>query len=176
MINRTQKLTVLAVLTAIVLSSAGYAGGVRTDKEQELLFSAADGQQVAASSLKGRVVVLMFSGVQDPQCRDELKALETLSERYQAQPVSIYWVSINSTAEAGNDKLAKPCGVATSVRTLRLSDLNAFKRIRGRSNSLPTLVVLNKQNQPYGQPRSGFNPNSDFVNDVAELVDSLLSQ
>jgi hypothetical protein len=118
----------------------------------------------------------MFSGVQDPQCRDEIKALEALSERYRGQPVSVYWVSVNSPSEMPNDRLKRPCGLTTPVQTLRVSDINTFKRISGRTPALPTMIVLNKNGEPYGRPRSGFNPNSDFVNDVADLVDSLLAQ
>jgi hypothetical protein len=118
----------------------------------------------------------MFSGIQDPQCRDELKALESLAERYQGKPVSIHWVSINTPAEAPADKVKRPCGANTSISTLRLTDINTFKRLSGRAATLPTTIILNKQGQPYGQPRGGFNPNSDFINDIAAVVDSLLSK
>jgi hypothetical protein len=178
MISRIQMLRFLAIapMLAILLVLPATARPGFEASSQDLSFSTAEGQPLSTGSLRGRVVVLMFSGVQDPQCRDELKALEALSARYQSQPVSFYWVSINSPAEASNDKLRRPCGVSTSVQVLRLSDLNSFKRLSGRTPELPTLLMLNKQGQPYGQPRSGFNPNSDFVNDIAELVDSLLSK
>lgn len=134
------------------------------------------GQPVSTAALGGRVVVLMFSAVHDPQCRDEFKALDALTDRYQGKPVSIYWVAINSAAEAPADRLARPCGVSSSVPVLRLSDVNGLKRLTGKTPSLPTTVVLNKQGQPFGQPRAGFNPNSDFVNDIAGMIDSLLAQ
>src|SRR5262249_55848658 len=143
---------------------------------QELAFATPEGAAVSVANWRGRVVVLMFSGVQDPQCKDEFKALGSLADRYQGRPVSIYWISINSEREAGNDRLRRPCGDPGSVSVLRLGDLGAFKKIAGKTQSLPTLIVLNKQGQPFGQPRTGFNPNSDFVNDLAEMVDSLLSQ
>ena len=151
-------------------------GVTKTAEAQELALSGSDGRPVAAGNLRGRVVVLMFSGIQDPQCRDEIKSLESLAERYQNKPVSIYWVSINSTAELSDDKLKRPCGLTTSIAGLRLSDVNALKRMSGRNAALPTVIILDKAGQPYGQPRSGFNPNSDFVNDIADLVDSLLAR
>src|SRR5262245_20362738 len=126
---------------------------------QELGLATPAGQPVSTATLRDRVVVLMFSGLHDPQCRDEFKALEALAERYQGKPVSIYWVSINSAADAGADRLARPCGVNSPVPVLRLSDVNALKRLAGKTPSLPTTVVLNKQGQPFGQPRAGFNPN-----------------
>jgi thiol-disulfide isomerase/thioredoxin len=143
---------------------------------QELGLATPAGQPVSTAALGGRVVVLMFSAVHDPQCRDEFKALDALTDRYQGKPVSIYWVAINSAAEAPADRLARPCGVSSSVPVLRLSDVNGLKRLTGKTPSLPTTVVLNKQGQPFGQPRAGFNPNSDFVNDIAGMIDSLLAQ
>jgi len=152
------------------------AGTFNRAFSEELTFATPDGAPVSVSSMQGRVVVLMFSGIQDPQCRDEIKALASLGERYNGRPVSVYWVSVNSDREASNDRIKRPCGDPGSVPVLRLADPNAFKRIAAKSQSLPTVVVLNKQGQPFGQPRSGFNPNSDFVNDIAQMVDSLLSQ
>jgi hypothetical protein len=41
---------------------------------------------------------------------------------------------------------------------------------------LPTIVVLDQKGEVYGQPRGGFNPNSDFVNDLAAAIDNLLNR
>ena len=126
------------------------------------------------SQVAVKVAVLLFGGVQDPQCKDEFKALQSLAERYQDKGVNIYWVSINSPAEANNDQLKSPCGPAGSVVILRDQNQVAFKRFGGRM--LPTIVVLNQQGEVNGQPRRGFNSNSDFVNDLAAVIDGLLNQ
>lgn len=142
--------------------------------QQDVTFVTPDGQSVSLSSLRGKVVILLFGGVQDPQCRDEFKALESLAERYTGKDVSIYWVSVNSMNEASNDKLKNPCGPVSSVLVLRDQNQSGFKRFSGRQ--LPTIVVLNSQGEIHGQPRGGFNPNSDFVNDLAAIIDSLLNK
>jgi hypothetical protein len=59
---------------------------------------------------------------------------------------------------------------------LRDQNQAAFKRFSGKRAQLPTIVVLNPQGEPHGQPRGGFNPNSDFINDLAAMIDSLLSK
>lgn len=141
---------------------------------QELTFASPDGQAVSLSSLRGKVVVLLFGGAQDPQCREEFKALQSLVERYQGKPVSVFWVSINTPAEMSNDKLKAPCGSTSSVSILRDQGQAAFRKFGGKQ--LPTIVVLNQQGQLHGQPRGGFNPNSDFVNDLASIIDSLLNR
>lgn len=156
---------------AIFLASILMVGAVA---QQDLTFSTPEGQAVALSSLRGKVVVLMFAGVQDPQCRDEFKALSSLIERYRGKDVSIYWVSINPPSAASDDRLRAPCGPAGSVPVLRDANQTAFKRLAGASAQLPTLVVLDQNGKPYGKPRGGFNPDSDFVNEVAAVIDELL--
>lgn len=141
---------------------------------QELTFASPDGQTVSLSSLRGKVVVLLFGGAQDPQCRDEFKALQSLVERYQGKAVSVFWVSVNTPAEMSNDKLKSPCGSTFSVSVLRDQGQAGFRKFGGKQ--LPTIVVLNQQGQLHGQARGGFNPNSDFVNDLASIIDSLLNR
>jgi len=143
---------------------------------QEVSFTTADGQIVNLSSLRGKVVVMLFSGIQDPQCRDGVKALEQLSERYQGKNVAVYWISINSPAEMTDQQLKHPCGGATSIATLRDRNQAGFKRFAGKKAQLPTIIVLDQQGQPHGQPRGGFNPNSDFLNDLSAIIDSFLQK
>ncbi len=162
---RTLLLSALAVGLFVGLSTTSPA-------QSDLTFLSPTGQAVSLSSLRGKVVVLLFSGVQDPQCRDGLKALQSLAERYQGKDVLVYWVSINSANEASNEKIKAPCGAAGAVGILRDQGQSAFKRFGGKQ--LPTLVTLNKQGQLHGQPIGGFNPDADFINEVAAIVDGLL--
>ena len=121
-----------------------------------------------------RHVVLLFAGIQDPQCRDEFKALETLAERFRDKDVNVYWVSINPVSAASDDRLRAQCGAGTSVAILRDPNQTVFKRFGGAQ--LPTAVILDRTGQAQGKPRGGFNPNADFVNDLAAVVDALLSR
>ena len=149
---------------------------VTASAQQDLTFVSPDGQTMTLSGLRGKVVVLLFGGVQDPQCRDEFKALQSLAERYKDKDVAIYWVSVNSTKDATDAQIKNPCGPAGSVVVLRDANQAAFKRYSGKVAQLPTIVVLNQQGEPHGQPRGGFNPNSDFINDLAAAIDTLLKK
>ena len=142
---------------------------------QDLSLTTTDNAGLSLNSLRGRVVVLLFAGTADPQCRDEFKALAALADRYRGKSVNIYWVSLDPPA-VSNEKLKNPCGPAGSITVLRDQSRNAFKRFSGRTQEMPTVVVLDQQGQPQGQPRGGFNPDSDFVNDMAAIIDRLLSQ
>ncbi|HKP12663.1 MAG TPA: TlpA disulfide reductase family protein [Blastocatellia bacterium] len=167
--TRRFKAILSAVALAMVLTATAGA-------QQDFTFTTLDGQSVSLASQRGKVVVLLFSGVQDPQCRDAAQALASLAERYQGKPVSIYLVSINSPSEANDARLKQACGPAGAVILARDPNQAAFKQYGGKRPQLPTVVVLNKQGQAQGQPRGGFNPNSDFVNDLAALIDGQLGQ
>ncbi len=158
------------LLAGVIASTLAVPAGA----EQDFTLIAPDGQAVQLSSMRGKVVVLLFGGAQDPQCREELRALESLSERYRGKNVGIYWVTVNSAKEMSDADMKSPCGVSTSVVVLRDKDQAAFKRFSGKVQQLPTIVVLDSQGAPSGQPRGGFNPNSDFINDLAAVIDSLL--
>jgi peroxiredoxin len=145
-----------------------------TASAQDVTFSTPNGSAITTASLRGRVVVLLFGGTQDPQCRDEFKALGSLAERYRGKPVSIYWVSIDP-ASVSNDKLNSPCGPTGSVAVLRDESRAAFKQFSGKKPQLPTIVILNQQGQPQGPPRGGFNPDSDLINELAAVIDGLLT-
>lgn len=162
------------MLTRIKAMAASFAiiacvgSGARA---QDLSFSTPEDQTVNLSSLRGNVVVLLFSGVQDPQRRDGLKALTSLSDRYRDKNVKVFWVSVNSVSEVTNAQLKN---VSTSVPVLRDPNQAAFRRFSGKVAQLPTIVVLDRQGNPFGQPRGGINPNSDFINDLGSIIDGLL--
>jgi peroxiredoxin len=148
---------------------------VAPTRAQDFTFTTPDGGSVALSGMRGRVVVLLFASTADPQCRDEFKALESIAERYKGKSVGLYWVSLDP-ASVTNDKLKSPCGPTGSISILRDQSRAAFKRFSGRAPQLPTIVVLDQQGQLQGQPRGGFNPDSDFVNDIAAVIDGLLAR
>jgi hypothetical protein len=124
--------------------------------------------------MRGKVLVLLFSGTQDPQRREGLKALASLADRYQGKDVKVCWVSVNSPSEFPDEQLKSAGNTATSLTVLRDTNQAAFKRFSGTLAQLPTVVVLDRQGNPVGQPRGGFNPNSDFINDLASTIDGLL--
>jgi thiol-disulfide isomerase/thioredoxin len=162
-----------AFIVAIVIATCLAGQAVA---QQDLTFVSPDGQNYSLSSLRGKVVVLLFGGLQDPQCRDEFKALSSLAERYQGKDVAIYWVSVNPAKEATDAQLKNPCGPAGSVIVVRDANQAGFKRYSSKVAQLPTIVVLNQQGELFGQPRGGFNPNTDFINDLAAVIDSLLKR
>ena len=161
--------SILGALTAICLMAPAALW-------QDLAFATPAGEPVTLSSMQGKVVVMFFSGTQDPQCRDEFKALNGLAERYRARPVSFCWVSINPVGSVSNDRLKAPCGPVGSVTVLRDPSQSALKRFAKNQSTIPTVVILDDKGNVHGDPISGFNPDPDFANTLAGIIDSLLSQ
>ncbi len=164
--TRLNKLLAITAILACLVATAG--------AQQDFSFATSSGQTVPISSMRGKVLVLLFSGVQDPQRREGLKALASVAERYHGKDVKVCWVSVNSPSELTDEQLKSMGDTATSVMVLRDSNQAAFKRFSGKLAQLPTVVVLDRQGNPVGQPRGGFNPNSDFINDLASTIDGLL--
>ena len=163
------RLIKLLAITAILSCLVATAGA-----RQDFGFTTSSGQTVPISGMRGKVLVLLFSGVQDPQRREGLKALASLADRYQGKDVRVCWVSVNSPSELTDEQLKSMGGTATSVMVLRDPSQAAFKRFSGKLAQLPTVVILDQQGNPVGQPRGGFNPNSDFINDMSSTIDGLL--
>lgn len=160
-------LIILILVATVALTPL--AGASQPDPVLQTL----DGSTLPISSLRGKVVVLVFSGIQDPQCRDEFKALNSLGERYQGKEVALFWVSLNPPNAASDDRLKAPCGPVGAVTVLRDPTQAAFKALAGSARQLPTIVIIGREGQPQ-TPRQGFNPGPEFVNSMAGTVDGLI--
>ena len=171
--HQTVLLRKLRGLIAIFVTAGALS--VPAVAQTDFTFTTPDGGSVTLSSMRGNVVVLVFASTQDPQCREEFKALESLAQRYREKPVKIYWVSVDGPAIT-NDRLKNPCGTTGSVNVIRDQNRVAFKRFSSKVAQLPTIVVLDQQGQTRRPARGGFNPDSDFVNDTASLIDGALLQ
>jgi peroxiredoxin len=143
--------------------------------QQDSTFSTASGGKLNLSSLRGKVVVLVFSSVQDPQCRDEFKALDFLIDKYRDAEVALYWVSIRAANPMSSDQLTAACGSPGSVPLLGDPNQAAFRRFGSKVPRVPTVIILNKQGQMSGQPRGGFSPDPDFVDNLSATIDALLA-
>jgi len=161
----------LTVAVAVVIASLWVIAG---GQQESLTFVTPSGDKLTLSGLRGKVVVLIFSGIQDPQCRDELKALNFLVSKYQDKPVSLYWVSINPPGELNSESLTPACGSPGSAGILGDPAQTAFKRFSAKIPQLPTTVVIDKEGRLNGQPIGGFNPDTGFLEYLSNRIDPLL--
>ncbi len=158
------------VISVVMLgASALFAQG------SNLVFKSADGRSVDLASERGRVIVLSFSATWAPLAAKELAALQKLADTYTGRPVSVYWVSINSTKQgaksyAADGDLQSYASRAGFRGTVLRDPEQAAYRSLGLS-SVPTIVVLDK-NGAVARKHVGFDPDrDDALSDVTQAID-----
>jgi len=124
--------------------------------------------------MRGRVVVLVFGGVVDPQSPEELPVLQQLANRYDGRGVDVYWVSLDpaGTPDAQLTQFAASNGYRGAI--LRDSGDILRSVSAGRKPQLPTIVVLDKTGAVAGKPIGGFDRDVDVVSQLSAVVDPLL--
>jgi cytochrome oxidase Cu insertion factor (SCO1/SenC/PrrC family) len=133
-----------------------------------------DGRTVAVDQLRGRVTVLMFGGMLDPQSPEELPVLQRLATRY-AGRADVYWVSVDAerqTTDAQLTDFAARNGFRGGV--LRDASGSVLRSVSTGKPQLPTVVVLDADGALAGRPVAGFDRDADFVNQLAAIVDKLV--
>ena len=154
-------LVALLVLVALVAQSGdARAQGVGT---------------LSVDQLRGRVAVLLFGGLADPQSPEELPALQRLANRYEGRGVEVVWVSVDPTSVPDADLTAYAARYGYRGRVLRDPSGGTLRSYStGKRPQLPTIVVLDTAGTVAGRPIAGFDRDSDLVNKIAAIVDPLL--
>jgi hypothetical protein len=150
----------VAVMAAMMLPGAAFA----------------QGSALSVDGLRGRVAVLLFGGLADPQSPDELPVLQRLASRYEGRGVEVIWVSVDPQGEVSDADLrsyAVRYGYSGRIaRDASGSILKSFSA--GRRPQLPTIVILDPAGAVAGRPIGGFDRDADLVNKIAAVVDPLL--
>jgi peroxiredoxin len=133
-----------------------------------------DGSTVAVDQLRGRVTVLMFGGMLDPQSPEELPVLQRLATRY-AGRADVYWVSLDSERQTTDAQLTA-FATANGFRGGVLRDPSGavLRSVSTGKPQLPTVVVLDANGALAGRPVAGFDRDADFVNQLAAVIDKLV--
>jgi len=162
---RMKRLFFVTLLLTVLASSAL--------AQQGASFTTATGETLTTAEMRGKVVVMVFSAVNDPQCRDEFKMLQSLFERYsRSNKVDFFWVSTDAAGSVNEAQWKSPCGATGGIPILRDPNRAAFKQFGARQ--LPTIIILSQQGQVVGGARGGFSPNANFAADLSTVIDSLL--
>jgi hypothetical protein len=160
------------VLTAVLALAAGLAP--------------AQGRAVgpySTDAVRGRVSVVAFGGVLDPQSPEVLPILQRLSDRYASRGVAVIWVSIDpsSPGPTGAVSDADLAGYAVKYgfkgSVLRDPSRSGLRAVNtGRRPQLPTFVVLDAGGTVVGSPIPGFDREADLVNQIASTLDRVLGR
>lgn len=169
--------TVLAMTLLLGLVSLGMAqkGGAGP---ADFSLRSIDGQTISSGSLRGEVVVLAFGASWLPLSRTQLQGVKKLADEYSNRGVVVYWVSTESENTksknyASDEQLrgfVKKFNLAVTV--LRDPD-GAVSKSLG-ADELPSVVILDKQGNPVGEPIKGIDPDGNLAGQLAKKLDSIL--
>ena len=157
--KRYNLVAVLALL-ALVAPGAAQAQGVGN---------------LSVDQLRGRVTVLLFGGLVDPQSPEELPLLQRLANRYEGRGVEVVWVSVDPSSVSNGELTAYAANNGFRGRVLRDASGSVLRTYSpGKRPQLPTIVVLDATGAVAGRPMGGFDRDADLVNKIAAIVDPLL--
>ena len=174
-LNRKLLTAILALTLLTGLSPASF--GQRGASVDFSLRSIA-GQTVTSSSLKGKAVVLAFGASWLPLSRQQLQGLKKVSDEYGNRGVAIYWVSTESESQksknyASDEQLNTFARkYAPEVTVLRDPDGVISKKLG--ADQIPSIVILDKQGTPAGEPIKGFNPDANLADQIGKQLDKIL--
>jgi peroxiredoxin len=175
-LNRTSLAGIsLVLLLGLSTLIAGQQGATN---RAEFSLRSINGQTVTSDSLRGEVVVLAFGATWLPLSRTQLQGVKKLADAYSDRGVVVYWVSTDSESTksknfASDEQLrafAKKFGLDVTV--LRDSDGVIAKKLG--ADELPSIVILDKQGNPVGQPIKGIDPEGNLAGQLAQQLDKIL--
>jgi peroxiredoxin len=137
-----------------------------------------DGQTVTSQSLRGETVVLAFGASWLPLSKTQLQGVRKLADEYSNRGVVVYWVSTESEDSksknfASDDQLrgfANKYGLKVTV----LRDPDGATSKRFGVDQLPSIIILDKQGNAFGEPINGLDPNGNLAAQLGSTLDKIL--
>ncbi len=165
-------------LLLVLLSSLVTPGQKGKSGPVDFSFRSIDGQTITSESLRGEVVILAFGASWLPLSRAQLQGIRKLADVYSKNGVVVYWVSTESEDSksknfATDDQLrafAQKYGLKVTV----LRDPDGVISKRFGIDQLPSIVILDKQGNPVGEPISGLDPNGNLAGQLGTTLDKIL--
>jgi peroxiredoxin len=171
---RTRQNPLLALFLALLLGSSLLA----QDRAVDFSLRSIDGQTITSDSLRGEVVVLAFGASWLPLSKAQLQGVRKLADEYSDRGVVVYWVSTESedaksknyASDAQLKAFAEKYGLKVTV--LRDPDGAISKKLG--VDQLPSIVILDKEGKPFGEPIGGLDPNGNLAGQLASRLDKVL--
>ena len=137
-----------------------------------------DGETITSQSLRGEVVVLAFGASWLPLSRTQLQGVRKLADEYSNRGVIVYWVSTESedskSKNFATDEQLKAFAQKYGLKVTVLRDPDGAISKKFGIDQLPSIVILDKQGNIFGEPLSGLDPNGNLVGQLGSRLDKIL--
>jgi len=137
-----------------------------------------DGETITSQSLRGEVVVLAFGASWLPLSRTQLQGVRKLADEYSNRGVVVYWVSTDSedskSKNFATDEQLKAFAQKYGLKVTVLRDPDGAVSKKFGVDQLPSIVILDKQGNAFGEPISGLDPNGNLAGQLGSRLDKIL--
>jgi peroxiredoxin len=171
------KTLMAAFLMVLLVSSLAFA---RISQSGPVNFSlrSVDGETITSQSLRGEVVVLAFGASWLPLSRAQLQGVRKLADEYSNRGVVVYWVSTESedpkSKNFATDEQLKAFAQKYGLKVTVLRDPDGAVSKKFGIDQLPSIVILDKQGNAFGEPISGLDPNGNLAGQLGSRLDKIL--
>src|SRR6266478_23811 len=167
----------MAGLVSVLLGCLA-VGQNRTMGPVEFSMRSADGQTISSESLRGEVVVLAFGASWLPLSKTQLQGVRKLADEYSDRGVVVYWVSTESedpkSKNYANDEQLRAFAQKYGLKVTVLRDPDGVISKKFGIDQLPSIVIIDKQGNPFGEPIGGLDPNGNLAGQLAKSLDKVL--
>jgi thiol-disulfide isomerase/thioredoxin len=167
-----KRLLIPIVLSASTVLASGVFGFGQTAFRPSWNLPVLGGGKLSLDQLRGNVVIASYGATWCPPCRAELPALQALADEYQGKNVKVLWISIDEAdiSDQGITSFTQRLGVKFPV--LRDPSGSSFDQFG--EESIPILVVIDKQGKLVGRPHAGFSDKQTFLQRMRQIIGPLL--
>jgi peroxiredoxin len=177
MLLTNHKIFMAAVLLVLLGSSLAFAQHSRSGPVGFSMRSV-DGETVTSQSLRGEVVVLAFGASWLPLSRTQLQGVRKLADEYSNRGVVVYWVSTESedpkSKNFATDEQLRAFSQKYGLKVTVLRDPDGAISKKFGIDQLPSIIILDKQGNVFGEPISGLDPNGNLAGQLGSRLDKIL--
>jgi peroxiredoxin len=177
MVLRNRK-SLLALFAMALLGASVVVAQDRGTAPVEFSLRSVDGQTITSQSLRGEVVVLAFGASWLPLSKTQLQGIRKLADEYADRGVVVYWVSTESedskSKNYASDEQLRGFAQRYGLKVTVLRDPDGAVSKKFGIDQLPSIVILDKQGNPVGEPIGGLDPNGNLAGQLASRLDKVL--
>jgi peroxiredoxin len=171
----TNRKSLLALVLLILLGSSLV---LAQNRAVDFSLRSTDGQTITSESLRGEVVVLAFGASWLPLSKTQLQGIRKLADEYSDRGVVVYWVSTESedpkSKNYASDEQLRGFAQKYGLKVTVLRDPDGATSKKFGIDQLPSIIILDKQGNPVGEPIGGLDPNGNLAGQLASRLDKVL--